>query len=158
MLSSTKLVSNSAKVLLVPALLTAGLVGVRMGTNDSAEAAPPAARDAVEHVDSSNGSSKPPAGAFGITRHGDRLEVTGSVPSAADKPIVLAAAKAKAGTATVVDRLTVDPAGGAPDLAQVSALAAVAAGGKGDASIRYDGKTVTGTGKSALGEAEVLFR
>ena len=93
-------------------------------------------------------SSQPPAGAFGVTRKGNQIEVTGTVPDAAAKPTVLDAAKAKAGSATVVDKLTIDAAAGAPDPAAVSGLVAAAAANKGDTSISFDGKTVTISGQA----------
>lgn len=193
-------------LLLVPALLTAVLVGVRKGSieddlRDRAQQAlaaqgisgaevelagrdatvtvpagvdPAKARAAVEGVDgvrvaeSKSGTAGSPTtptestspsttasvpavavAPFGVTRKGNQIEVTGKVPDAATKAALLDAAKAKAGSATLVDKITVDPSAKAPDPAAVSGLAAAAGTIKGDSSISYDGKTVTITGQVA---------
>lgn len=132
--------------------------GVRVAESESGGTAATPTDSAPPSTEPS--TSQPPSGAFGVTRKGNQIEVTGTVPDAGAKPTVLDAAKAKAGSATVVDKLTIDAAAGAPDPTAVSGLVAAAAANKGDTSINYDGKTVTVSGqapdqatKAAVGKA-----
>lgn len=119
------------------------------GNSDLAQTAPPSTA-------STPGSSEPTPGAggetviapFSMTRTNESLTVQAVVGDQAAKDAIVAEAQGLLEEGVeFVDQLSIDPAGALPDPVAVSALLRALSIGSDDASVKYDGATVTLTGK-----------
>ena len=92
--------------------------------------------------------ARPTVAAFEIGRTDRSIRVRAAVKSQAVKDAIAAEVDKVLGPDREFDnRVTIDAANGLPDAAVLSALLRALATGAGDASVRYDGSTVSLTGK-----------